>query len=91
MKMIGNQGPGKTPRIGLLINAAKPIQEIIPVRFIPKDPTTFNPSGNNVMQSTRCLPAIVRLRATQARRAGIYPRLARQAHSTKIIIAKLEN
>jgi hypothetical protein len=77
MKMIGNQSLGKTPRIGLPNNPAKPIQEIIPVRFIPKDLTTFNPLGDNVVQSTWC----------------IYPRFARhdQPIAQKIIIAKLEN
>jgi hypothetical protein len=53
-----------TPLLGLFNNAANPIQEIIPVPFIPKDLRTLNPSGNNVMQSAR----------------GIYPGLARHDH-----------
>jgi hypothetical protein len=52
MKMIRNQCPGKTTRLGLCNDSPKAIQEIVPVSVILENVTPINSPGYDVMQRT---------------------------------------
>ncbi len=62
MDMVWNKRPGITGRLSLGQEFSKTIQEILPILIASEYLSTLYPSDHDVMQHTRRLPAIARLR-----------------------------
>ena len=54
-EVIGNKCPRKTAGTGPLNDSTEPIQIIIAIGVVLKNPTTLNSSGRDEMQSPRCI------------------------------------
>jgi len=53
MKMIRDQGPGKTPSFGFFHNFAKPMDKIVAILIVMKYDSALNSPRDNVMYGSR--------------------------------------
>jgi hypothetical protein len=55
MKMIGYQGPRKTPRLAFPQNAAQALKKIIAIGFVPENLPPLDASHDDMVPGTRCV------------------------------------